>query len=397
MAALVCDQNNQVIEEFFNTDVLRLFFGCPPRYYMDVLWLFYGWSFMRDIDKYSLNNKLTKILMEIERFHGKFQASKLFTPHFVTELKKTTIITSSGASTRIEGAILTDDEIKKFVSNGCKISKMSSRSEREVAGYVKALNYIYKHYNEIEVTEKNLRELHQILTSELTSDQLPKKQRGAYKDITNHVIEKNLDTGKETIWFKTTPPGPMTETAMRDLVDNFNKFKQSEEIHPIILIAIFIVHFLGIHPFRDGNGRLSRLISVWLMLKFGYLWIQFTSHEKVIEDNKENYYLSLRETQNTFQAKKVNYDRWLYFFITVILKQTQIIQSILQKQSPVSAMNKNEQLVYEIIKSNHKCNIGFILDQVEMTRAGLKTLLKRLIEQRIIKVEGVGKGSKYYI
>ncbi|MBF0298641.1 MAG: Fic family protein [Oligoflexia bacterium] len=352
---------------------------------------------MQTIGKYSFSNQLTKILTEIERFHGTFQSNKIFTPNLVTELKKTTIITSSGASTRIEGAILTDDEIKKFISNGCKISKMSSRSEREVAGYVKALNYIYKYYNDLEVTEKNLRELHQILTSELTSDQLPKKQRGSYKDITNHVVEKNLDTGKETIWFKTTPPGPMTETATRELIDNFNKFKQSEEIHPIILIAIFIVHYLAIHPFRDGNGRLSRLISVWLMLKFGYLWIQFTSHEKIIEDNKENYYISLRETQNTFQSKKINYDRWLYFFVKIVLKQTQIIQSMLQKQTPVSAMNKNEQLVYEIIKSNHKCNIGFILNQIEMTRAGLKTLLKRLVDQGIIRVEGVGKGSKYHI
>lgn len=351
---------------------------------------------MKGIEKYSISGKLTKIFMEVERFHGTFQGSSKLNPKFVTELKKTTIITSSGSSTRIEGAILTDAEIKTFVKNGCKISKMSSRSEREVAGYIKALHYIYEHYNELDVTEKNIRELHQILTAELTTDQLPKKQRGAYKDIINHVVEKNLATGVEKIWFKTTPPGPMTETAMRDLVDDFNTLNQAEEVYPIFLIATFVVHFLAIHPFRDGNGRLSRLISVWLMLKFGYTWMQFASHEKVIEDNKENYYISLRETQNTFHSKKINYDRWLYFFTTALLKQTQIINSILQKQSPLSVMNKNEQIVFEIIKSNNECNIGFILNQVEMTRAGLKTLLKRLVESGIIKTKGVGKGTIYF-
>lgn len=352
---------------------------------------------MKELEKYGISSKLTKILMEVERFQGAFQSHGKLNPKFITELKKTTIITSSGSSTRIEGAILTDAEIKDFINKGCKISKMSSRSEREVAGYVGALTFIYKHHNELEVSEKNIRELHQILTSELTTDQLPKKQRGAYKDIFNHVIEKNLETGTEKIWFKTTPPGPLTEVAMRDLIETFNKLKKSEELHPIILVSAFTVHFLAIHPFRDGNGRLSRLISVWLMLKFGYTWMQFASHEKVIEDNKENYYLSLRETQNTFYTKKINYDRWFEFFVTVLEKQTQIITALLKKESPISSMNKNEQVVYEIIKSNGECNIGFILDQADLTRAGLKSLLKRLVDSGHLKTKGIGKATTYSI
>jgi len=248
-------------------------------------------------------------LLEIERFQGAFESGHRLSPKLITNLKQTTIITSSGSSTRIEGAILTDVEIKKFVDKGCKISKMSSRSEREVAGYIKALNYIYDNFSDLEISEKNIRELHQILTSELTSDQLPKKQRGSYKDIDNHVIEKNLETGKEIIWFKTTPPGPQTESAMRELIESFQNIKESDELQSIVLTASFIVHFLAIHPFRDGNGRLSRLITVWLLLRFGYSWMQFASHEKVIEDNKENYYLSLRETQSSFSKTEVLYDR----------------------------------------------------------------------------------------
>ncbi len=352
---------------------------------------------MIQLKYYEMSGRLAKILMAIERFQGTFQARGRLNKKFITELKKTTIITSSGSSTRIEGAILTDAQIKEFVSKGCKISKMSSRSEREVAGYVKALTYIYENYTELEVTEKNIRELHQILTSELTTDQLPNKQRGVYKDITNHVVEKNLETGDETIWFKTTPPGPMTNVAMKDLITEYAHQKNLNDFPPIILVSAFVVHFLAIHPFRDGNGRLSRLISAWLLLKWGYSWMQFSSHEKVIEDNKENYYLSLHETQSTLQFKKVSYERWFIFFANTLLIQTQIVESLLKKESPVSTMNKNEQIVFEIIKSNGECNIGYILEQVVMSRAGLKTLLKRLVDNGHVNVKGQGKGTVYYI
>ena len=266
-----------------------------------------------------------------------------------------------------------------------------------MAGYIKALKYIYDNFSSLEVNEKNIRELHQILTSELTTDQLSKKQRGAYKDITNNVIEKNIETGKEVVWFKTTPPGPQTNTAMKDLLYDFQSINISDEVPSIILIASFIVHFLAIHPFRDGNGRLSRLITVWLMLRSGYYWIQFSSHEKIIEDNKKNYYLSLRKTQNSFNKTKVLYDSWIEFFSKTLLQQTKIIESILQKESPVSALNRNEVLVYEIIKLNGNCNIGFILDQVDMTRAGLKTLLRRMLDYGHIKSKGIGKGTLYYV
>jgi len=352
---------------------------------------------MKRILDYRVSNKTSKTLTLIERFHGAFEKGHRLNPKFVTSLKKTTIITSSGASTRIEGAILTDSQIKEFLDKGCKISKMSSRSEREVAGYVKALNYIYDNFSELEVSEKNIRELHQVLTSELTDDQLSKKQRGAYKDITNHVVEKNLETGKEIVWFKTTPPGPQTEVAMSGLVKFFNNTMESGEVPPLILTAAFIVHFLAIHPFRDGNGRLSRLLTIWILLRFGYEWMQFASHEKVIEDNKERYYLALRETQNSFNKSLVKYDPWIDFFSDMIFQQTKIIEGLLKKESPVSVMNPNEIAVYEILKSNGECNIGFILDQVDMTRAGLKTLLKRMLESGHIKSKGAGKATVYYL
>ena len=164
---------------------------------------------IKEIAAYRITPQLLPLLNSIERFQGVWEhTAHQQSPHFIKKLKKTTIITSSGASTRIEGAILSDREVEELIGKGCKISKMSSRSEREVSGYVKALKYIYDNYKELPITESTVREVHQILTSDLLEEHLPSGQRGAYKNITNDVIEKNEETGEEKIWFKTTPPGP---------------------------------------------------------------------------------------------------------------------------------------------------------------------------------------------
>ncbi len=352
---------------------------------------------MKKIRDYRITPHLNQLLTKIEKFHGAFELGHKLNPKLVTRLKKTTLITSSGASTRIEGAVLSDSEVEEFLEKGCKISKMSSRSEREVGGYIKALNYVYENYPDLEVSEKNIRELHQILTSKLTQSELPKKQRGAYKDVPNHVVEKNLETGKETVWFKTTPPGPQTLSAMRNLIQDFHQVEKEGKLHYLLLVATFIVHFLAIHPFRDGNGRLSRIITIWLMLKYGYIWFQYTSHEKVIEDNKERYYLSLRKTQRSFQTKNHKYDEWLSYFAETVYKQTEILKVFMDKESPVTVMNKNEKDVYEILKRHGVCNIGFILENTPMTRGGLKTLLKRMVDRGYIKFRGQGKGRVYFL
>lgn len=351
---------------------------------------------LKNIKNYALTSKQLKLITKIERFQGAFEATKFQRPALIGSLKKTTIITSSGSSTRIEGAILTDSQVQELMERGCQINKASSRSEREVAGYIKALIYIYDSYKYLEISEKTIRELHDLLTSELSEDQLPKKQRGTYKDVTNDVIEKNLITGESKVWFRTTSPGPETSTAMGELISSYTQLVSNEDSHPLTLIASFIVHFLAIHPFRDGNGRLSRLLTTLLLLNHGYRWSQYTSHEKVIEDNKEGYYIVLRDTQSSFSLDTPQYEKWIDFFLKIISVQTDILQSSLIKESPISVMNENEKRIYQIVEANKKCKIAFLLEQTEMSRAGLKSLLKRLLDNGLIRKEGVGKGTYYY-
>ena len=353
---------------------------------------------MKTIKNYTLRGIQVSFVSNVERFQGVFKATQFHRPTLVENLKKTSIITSSGASTRIEGAVLNDEQVRELVEKGCKITNVSSRSEREVAGYVKALNYIYDNFEKLEISEKSIRELHQLLTKELTEDQFPSKQRGAYKDITNDVVETDSRTGKITkTWFKTTPPGPLTQSAMTLLISEYNKLEAESECHPLLLIGGFVVHFLAIHPFRDGNGRLSRLLTTLLLLRHGYTWVQYTSHEKIIEDNKEDYYICLRETQSTLETDTPEYEKWISFFLKVVSIQADFLSGEIAKESPVTTMNNNEKNIYKVIERAGECKISHVLENTKMTRSGVKVLLKRFVDRGLIKKQGQGKGTTYLI
>ena len=350
------------------------------------------------IEDYSISPKTLRAAGEVERFQGLWQhVTVKHPPHAVKTLKQTIIITSSASSTRIEGALISDEEVEQLVKRNCKTSDMSSRSEREAAGYVNALRYIHDHYNEIAMSEVNIRALHQKLTDELLPSHLPEKQRGAYKDVSNNVIEKNEETGAEKVWSYTTPPGPQTEVEMKSLVEEYKELDEKNDVSKLVLVAAFVVHFLAIHPFRDGNGRLSRLITTWLLLRAGYDWAQYTSHEKVIEDSKKHYYVSLRNTQNTFSKGEINYDLWLEFFFLVLQKQAHYLRNKLIHESSKTELSKNEATVYEIIREHGICTPAFVLQHVDMTNNGLKTLLQRLVEKGLVSPIGKTKGRKYEI
>ena len=353
---------------------------------------------MKNIKHLIITGYHTSLISRIERFQGAFEATRFQRPVLVGNLKQASIITSSGASTRIEGAILTDEQVRELVEKGCKITDISSRSEREVAGYVEALNYIYDNFAKLRISEKTIRELHQLLTNKLTEDQLPSKQRGAYKDVINDVVEIDSSTGEVIrTWFKTTPPGPATQAAMTGLISGYNELVSGDDCHPLIVIGGFIVHFLAIHPFRDGNGRLSRLLTTLLLLRHGYRWVQYSSHEKIIEDNKESYYVSLRNTQSTLETAQPDYEYWLNLFLKTVSIQADFLNSKIIKESPAGVMNANEKHIFQVIESVGECKIAYILENTDMTRSGLKTLLKRLVDKGIIRQLGRGKGTTYQI
>jgi Fic family protein len=204
----------------------------------------------------SPNWKLINKLSEIDRFGGSWEAIERRERQTLKQLKSIATVRSVGASTRIEGAKFSDDEVAILIHN-LKMSKLEERDQQEVAGYFEVLDLISESYRDIEITENNLKHLHNALMKYSEKDAWHK---GNYKQASNEVEATRPDGSKYTI-FKTTEPGLQTEDAMCGIVEWYRSDKES---HPIVRAAILIYEFLSIHPFQDGNGRLSRLLATLL-------------------------------------------------------------------------------------------------------------------------------------
>lgn len=347
---------------------------------------------MRKLLTTPINPEVLHYLQRVAQFKERWISAKGLSPDFYSALKKTTIITSAGASTRIEGARLSDEEIIKRLT-GLTIKKIHDRDEAEVAGYIDGKKYLFDHYGELEISEHTIRSLHQMMMSYLPNSIFPVEQRGTYKNITNTVVRIDHATGSQEVIFETTPPGPQTNTAMQELVANYRAFIDDPNYADLEVIAAFILKFLAIHPFRDGNGRISRLLTDLCLLKRSYEFCLYSSHEKVIEDNKEQYYVALRQTQATL-ASKPDLNPWFVFFLKVLDQQTQYLNNKIFSSKP-GTLTALEQKVYDLIQKHQPATIGFLERESGIKRVTLKSILARLTKQDALIMEGKKKGSRY--
>lgn len=224
-------------------------------------------------------------------------------------------IESVGSSNRIEGNKLSDKQVEELLS---RINKQSfaNRDEEEVAGYAKLADTIFEDWEVIPLSENYIKQLHKILLEYSSKDE---KHKGEYKKVSNAVAAYDSDGKEIGVVFETATPFE-TPLKMQEIIEWTNKNLADRFYHPLIVIGVFIVNFLAIHPFQDGNGRLSRALTNLLLLKSGYLYIPYSSTESIVEDNKEAYYRALRQTQITLNAEP-NYEPWLMFFLKTLQKQ----------------------------------------------------------------------------
>lgn len=347
---------------------------------------------MRVLLQSPLLPEIVQLVQKIARFRAEWTAQAHTQRDFYASLKKTIIITSAGASTRIEGAKLSDEEILEKLS-GLKIKTIRDRDEAEVAGYIDGKEYVFDHFAEIPVSEHSIRSLHQMMMSYLPESVLPLHQRGAYKNITNSVIRIDHETSAQEVVFETTPPGPQTEAAMRELAQDFNEFIKNPNYSDLEVTGAFIVKFLAIHPFRDGNGRISRLLTDLCLLRQGYDFCMYSSHEKIIEDTKEQYYVALRQTQSTLKLKP-DINPWLLYFLRVLERQTKFLSDKIEPKK-LGILTKLEQQVFDLIRDHQSVTIGFLERESGIKRVTLKSILARLKERGILVMEGERKASRY--
>ncbi len=334
-----------------------------------------------------LNAQILSLVSEIDEFKGSWKALKSLKPELMYSLKHVATIESIGSSTRIEGVKLTNSEIEALLK-GLDPKSFASRDEEEVAGYSEAISMIFESFDNIDLTENHIKQLHQVL---LKFSEKDVRHRGQYKKFPNHVEAFDRDGISIGVVFETATPFE-TPAKMEELIkwtqDNLNK----KELHPLIVTAIFILHFLAIHPFQDGNGRLSRILTTLLLLKSGYEYIPYSSLEKVVEANKSDYYLALRQTQNDPEK---NMSAWIIFFLKMMKKHKDELLEKLQKEHSLMRLPELSAQILKAVKERGTATISEIEILTKANRNTIKVHLRQLVKDQLLEMIGVGKGAKY--
>ena len=298
---------------------------------------------------------------------------------------------SIGSSNRIEGNTLSDGEVEKLLS-GLSTKSFRSRDEEEVAGYSDALNIIQRNYNDIPLTENYIKQLHSILLKYTTKDE---RHRGEYKALANSVAAFDKEEHEVGIVFRTAEPYE-TPTLMQELVKETNELLLDKTFDPVISIGLFIVHFLAIHPFQDGNGRMSRILTMLLLLKAGYEYVPYYSLEKIIEESKSTYYQALSRTQLSFSSGKADYSPWLGYFLGILKSQADNLEKKISAYTSSTSLNMKEESVVALLKANGGLSVSEICRNLpDITPNTIKGILRRLADRGIIEKHGANKGTWY--
>ena len=344
-------------------------------------------------DTLQITPEVLGLIARIDEFKGAWRALGALAPDRLSALRRVATIESIGSSTRIEGSKLSDREVEHLLSN-LAIQKFETRDEQEVAGYAELMDLMFRAWEDIPFDERHLQQLHQILLQHSRKDEW---HRGRYKTNANSVAafdERGVQIG---IVFETVSPFD-TPRLMAELVAWVNDERKKALLHPLLIIAIFVVVFLQIHPFQDGNGRLSRVLTTLLLLQAGYVYVPYSSLESVVEANKEAYYLALRQTQGTIRTQAPHWQPWLMFFLRSLSEQVQRLEKKIAREKIVLAALPI--LSLQIVEFAREHGRITMMDAIKLTGASRNTLkphLRDLIERRHLELHGSGRGAWYGI
>jgi Fic family protein len=338
--------------------------------------------------------KLTQEILaqvgRIDGFKGLWQGGLRLSPQILGRLKSWVIITSTGASTRIEGNKMSDEEIARFL-RGLKSKAPQNREEQEVAGYANLIGRVFDNYKTMKLSENWILQFHEILLHFSEKDQIHK---GKYKIANNTVVMVN-EKGEQVVLFEPTPPY-LVKAELHDVIDWTNKQLENSKIHPILVIANFIFEFLAIHPFKDGNGRMSRALTNLLLLKSGYSYIPYVSLDEIIEETKIDYYLSLRSTQKKHKTNDEDISPWLSYFLSALIKQTEKAKEIMDSEHPEKVLSEKQLEIYELFKDKELGvkEIDIVLNG-RIPKITIKQALSRLVGLRLLERVGQGRSTRY--
>lgn len=344
-----------------------------------------------DVIQPHITPEILNLIAEIDEFKGGWRAYQNLAPERLAALRHVATVESVASSTRIEGVKLSDRQVEALLQN-LQQGQFSTRDEQEVAGYAEVMQLIFESYSSIPLTENHIKQLHSLLLRYSDKDH---RHRGAYKTLANNIAAFDANGHALGIIFETTSPFD-TPLQMQDLVEWVNQAFKDQILHPLLIIAIFTVRFLAIHPFQDGNGRLSRILTTLLLLKAGYVYVPYSSLESVIENNKDGYYLALHRTQATLNQEQPQWQAWLTFFLRSMKKQKDnLLKKVERERHFLQALPQLAIDILELIKTNGRITTAEIIMATQANRATVRKRLEDLVRSNLILQHGKGKGTWY--
>lgn len=342
-------------------------------------------------DTITITSAILGLIAEIEEFKGAWTAIGRISPERLTALRHIATIESIGSSTRIEGAKLSNKEVEQLLT-GLEAKKFASRDEEEIAGYAETMETIFANWRDIPLTENHIKQLHRELLQYSSKDE---RHCGEYKTHTNHAEAFGPDGGSLGLIFETAAPFD-TPRLMTELVEWTTANRDEKTLHPLITVALFVVVFLAIHPFQDGNGRLSRILTTLLLLQAGYAYVPYSSLESVIEQSKEAYYLGLRQTQGTIRTDAPDWQPWLIFFLKSLQQQKARLEKKIERERLI--LGDLPELSVKILALCRERGRVTVADAAKVTGANRNTIkdhLKALTRAGHIEKHGAGRGTWY--
>lgn len=342
-----------------------------------------------------LGPDLVRLVAEIDEFKGRWEALKTLSPERLSALRRVATVESVGSSTRIEGAKLSDAEVEDLLSRAISMTSFKTRDEQEVAGYAEAMDLVFEAHAELRLTENHVRQLHQTLLRHSDKDA---RHRGSYKTLPNNVVAFDAAGREIGVIFETASPFE-TPREMEALVAWTGKALEEEALHPLLVIAVFVVTLLAIHPFQDGNGRLSRVLTTLLLLRSGYAYVPYASLERIVEENKDLYYNALRRTQTTLKSETPDWEPWVGFFLRCLKRQKDGLAARLDRERSAQESETDlPQLSLQIIRAlqtHQRLTTTQLAAQTAANRNTLKVRLRELVAAGRIRRHGKARATWY--
>lgn len=329
-------------------------------------------------------------IAQIDEYKGRWIGGATLSPQTLGRLKRSVLVTSTGASTRIEGAMLSDADIERLL-RGISIQHFSDRDIQEVQGYYELLSNVFDAWDSLRFSESLIKHFHAELLKYVEKDQL---HRGAYKRQENKVHMVDEAGQSLGILFDTTPAW-LTGKEMQELVEWTTDALKQRSHHPLLIIGNFIVQFLQIHPFQDGNGRLSRVLTNLLLMQAGYVYMPYVSHEKLIEDNKPDYYMALRTSQKTLHTDSESILAWLEFFLRVMLEQSRQAIALLEGERVEKLLSPIQLKIWEYMQKTGEATPKELADVLSIRRSTVNQVLNKLMALHKVERMGMGRATRY--